>query len=90
MRRCLKCRDIIGSEHRFREVKCHCGNLTVSGGGYSEKERSSSIFIDPEYYYDKNTTIEDLRNQFKDEEDLCLAICLWAHNSMNMDKEEME
>lgn len=33
--KCALCRGIIESDHPFKEVKCKCGNLAVTGKGSS-------------------------------------------------------
>lgn len=81
--RCLLCRDIVESHHRFIEVKCKCGNLTVTASSFWAKKRFDSYApIYGEEYSQKNTTIDDLKKMFSNEEEFLSELSNWCENTL--------
>ncbi len=85
--RCGLCRDVCECEHHFKQSKCTCGNLTVSGSTYLGKNKLSALMIYDDYYHEDNTTIDDLRKMFPEQEQFLSELFKWVNRSI-WEKEE--
>lgn len=87
--RCLICRGTAESNHRFIGIPCDCKNLTVWGDGYFTRKDKSHVRICEDEYNNENYTIQELREEFVDEEEFLSELCKWANNSIEKeDKDE--